>query len=66
VAFLGVAATGDFRMRLFWIALALIIFLFVDHVYADGRGADGLFSIVEWVGSSIRHWSDDLLRPLRR
>jgi hypothetical protein len=53
-------------MRLFWIALALIIFLFVDHVYNDGRGADGLFSIVEWVGSSIRHWSDDLLRPLRR
>jgi hypothetical protein len=47
-------------MSWFWIALALTIFLFVDHGYADARGADG------WVGLSIRHWSDDLLRPLRR
>jgi hypothetical protein len=63
---LGGRATGDFRMKWFWIALALAIFLLVDHVYADGRGAGELYSIVEWVGTSIRHWSDDLLRPLRR
>jgi hypothetical protein len=53
-------------MKWFWPALAIAVFLFVDRVYADGRGADELFSIVRWVGLSIVHWSDDLLRPLRR
>jgi hypothetical protein len=53
-------------MKWFWPALAIAVFLIVDRVYADGRGADELFSIVQWVGSSVRHWSDDLLRPLGR
>jgi hypothetical protein len=52
-------------MKWFWPAVAIAIFLFVDHVYTDGRGADELFSIIRRVGSSIAHWSDDLLRPLR-
>ena len=57
---------GALSMKWFWPALAIAAFLIVDRVYADGRGADELFSIVQWVGSSVRHWSDDLLRPLGR
>jgi hypothetical protein len=53
-------------MKWFWAALAVAIFLIIDHAYADGRAADELFSVVQWVGMSISHWSDDLLRPLRR
>jgi hypothetical protein len=60
------AAHGMTSMKWFWPGLAIAVFLIVDRVYADGRGADELFSILQWVGSSIRHWSDDLLRPLGR
>jgi hypothetical protein len=65
-SFPGVGGQTDaFCMKWFWPALAIAIFLFVDHVYTDGRGADELFSIVRRVGLSIVQWSDDLLRPLR-
>ena len=59
-------ADGAFRMKLFWIAVAVTIFVIFDHVYVDGRGADELVSIVRRLGLSISQWSDDLLRPLRR
>jgi hypothetical protein len=63
----GAGQTGAIRMRFFWVAVAAVtIWLFVDHIYADGRGADELFSIVRELVLSIRHWSDDLLQPLRR
>ncbi len=56
---------GALSMKWFLPALAVVVFLVGDRVYADGRGADELFSIVRRVGSSIAHWSDELLRPLR-
>jgi hypothetical protein len=59
-------ADGAFRMKFFWIAVAVMIFVIVDRDYVDGRGADELFSIVRRLGLSISQWSDDLLRPLRR
>jgi hypothetical protein len=61
-----VGQTCAFRMKFFWIGTAVAIFLILDHVYADGRGADELFSVVRRLGLSIAHWSDDVLRPLRR
>jgi hypothetical protein len=57
---------GALGMKWFWPALMVAVFLVVDHIYADGRGADELFSLVRRLGLLIVHWSDDLLRPLRR
>jgi hypothetical protein len=52
-------------MRWFVALLAIIILFFVDRKYAGGRGAQEIFSIVQWIGSSMSRWSNDLLRPLR-
>jgi hypothetical protein len=53
-------------MKWFWPALAIAVFFILDSLYADGRGADALLGLVRTIGLSIVHWSDDLLRPLRR
>jgi hypothetical protein len=57
---------GAFRMKWFWPALMVIVFLIVDHIYTGGRAADEFFGIFRSIGLSIVHWSDDLLGPLRR
>jgi hypothetical protein len=57
---------GTFRMKWFWPALVVIVFLIVDLIYSGGRAADEFFGIFRSIGLSIVHWSDDLLRPLRR
>jgi hypothetical protein len=53
-------------MRLFWAALAIVILFAIDRAYMDGQTAAAVMSLAHWVGDHIIHWTDDLLRPLRR
>jgi hypothetical protein len=54
------------RMRLIWTLIAVLALYIVDRMFLDGQIADLAWSLLHWVGTSINHQVDDLLRPLRR
>jgi succinate-acetate transporter protein len=54
------------RMRLFWIALAIVALVAIDRAYLDGQNTDQVISLVHWAGMHVTNWTNDLLRPLRR
>jgi hypothetical protein len=53
-------------MRLFWAALAIVVLFALDRAYMGGQNAEHLWSLVQWIGTSIKYWAQDLLQPLRR
>jgi hypothetical protein len=54
------------RMRMIWTLVVVVALYIVDRMFLDGQIADLAWSLLYWVGMSIKHQVDDLLRPLRR
>jgi hypothetical protein len=52
-------------MRLFWIIAIVMLFAF-DRAFLDGQIADHVWSLVWWIGTSLKYWAQDLLQPFRR
>jgi len=51
-------------MRLFWAALAIVVFFALDRAYMDGQTADQLVSLAYTAGAYVNRAADELLRPL--
>jgi hypothetical protein len=53
-------------MRLFQVALIIVLLLALDRAFMDGQNAEILLSLARRAARAINVWASDLLSSLRR